>query len=154
MNEFIKTRGDVDLTIDYLDGRPSEFKSFRNTILKNGREALALSLANDYGSSYDFFISRMIFGSSGTTGGAKKFVSADRNALFGVTEVSKPIVASVNDTQVIFTSVIAFSEADGVTLNEMALQMNNEDLYSMVTMNDLVKTTQMQLTWNWRLNFI
>jgi hypothetical protein len=57
-------------------------------------------------------------------------------------------------TQAIFTSVIKFDEAVGVTLNEMALQMANSELYSMTTFPDLNKTADMQITFNWRLNFI
>jgi len=56
--------------------------------------------------------------------------------------------------QVIFTSVILFSEGVGLTLNEMALQMANGDLFSMTTFPDLNKTSDMQITFNWRLNFI
>ena len=39
-------------------------------------------------------------------------------------------------------------------LNEMALQMANGQLYSMTTFPDLNKTEDMQITFNWRLNFI
>jgi hypothetical protein len=69
----------------------------------------------------------------------------------------KPVLASVDPTvltQVIFTSVITFEEAIGITLNEMALQMANGELYSMTTFPDLGKTEEMQLVFNWRINFI
>jgi hypothetical protein len=152
-NEIIAPKGEVEAVIEYLDREP-EIKLFKNTILKNGRIALAKSLANEIGDTYDFFISRMQFGSSGTTGGVPKFVNADRNALFGTTELSKPVSASRDESRVIFTSVITFSELVATTLNEMALQMNNGDLYSMVTFPDFTKTAQMQVTYNWNLQFI
>jgi hypothetical protein len=39
-------------------------------------------------------------------------------------------------------------------LNEMALQMANGDLYSMVSFPDLTKTSEMSIIWNWTLSFI
>jgi len=154
--ESVTPKGHVQAIIEYDDGR-SEIIEFPNTILRKGREALASSLAYDIGDSYNFYISRMLFGDGGTTGGATKFVNTNRNGLFGITRANKPVIATVDPnvpSQVIFTSVIAFSEANGYVLNEMALQMNNGDLYSMVTFPDLTKTAQMQITWNWRLSFV
>jgi hypothetical protein len=156
ISEIIKTAGEVERIIEYADGR-KDVLVFRNTILRKGREALAASLANEIGDSYDFYISRMLFGDGGTNGGETKFVNTNRNGLFGIARASKPVISSIDPeipSQVIFTSVIAFSEANGYILNEMALQMNNEDLYSMVTFPDLSKTEQMQITWNWRLSFV
>ena len=71
--------------------------------------------------------------------------------------MSKPVVANIdvnNESQVIFTSVVAFSEGNGFNLNEMALQMQNGDLYSMATFPGISKTQQMQLTFNWRISFL
>ena len=152
----IKVKGHVFVTIDYDDGRQEKF-DFPNTILRKGREALASSLANSIGSSYNFYISRMLFGDGGTVSGSVKFVNTERNGLFGITRANKPVISTVDPdipSQVIFTSVITKSEANGSVLNEMALQMNDGDLYSMVTFPDLTKTDQMQITWNWRLSFV
>jgi len=154
--DFLSPKGCVEAIIEYKD-KPIEIIRFPNTILRLGREALVKSLVNDIGDAYDFFVSRMIFGDGGTSGGVIKFVSTERNGLFGVTRANKPIMASINQTaptQAIFTSVITFQEANGFTLNEMALQMNTGDLYSMATFPDLNKTAQMQITWNWDLNFV
>jgi hypothetical protein len=97
----------------------------------------------------------MIFGNAGTTGGATRFVNTDRNALFcGTPVVRKPVISTVDGTQVILTSVLTFSNAVGEVLNEMALAMYNEELYSMVTFPDFTKTGSMQITWNWRLTFV
>ena len=159
MNEIhspIKAYGHVTAVIDYRDGG-QQVIDFPNTILRKGREALAASLANDVGDSYSFYISRMLFGDGGTVGGATKKVDTSRNGLFGVTRANKSVISQVDPdipSQVIFTSVVSYSEANGYTLNEMALQMNNGDLYSMVTFPDLTKTEQMQITWNWRLSFV
>ena len=99
----------------------------------------------------------MLFGDGGTQSGVKKYVNAGREGLFGVTRLSKPVISSIDGsipTQVILTSVIKFDEIIGVTLNEMALQMADGDLYSMTTFADLNKTEDMQLTLNWKLNFV
>ena len=156
MEESQACRGDVQMVVGYEDGT-SDVLEFRNAILKKGREALALSLANRIGSDFDFFVNRMLFGVGGTTGSAPKLVQPDRNGLFGTTRVSKPVVANIdvnNESQVIFTSVVAFSEGNGFNLNEMALQMQNGDLYSMATFPGISKTQQMQLTFNWRISFL
>jgi hypothetical protein len=156
MKDECTVEGWVERIIEYADGT-KEVLTFRNTILRLGRQALAYSLVNNIGDTYDFFISRMLFGDGGTQGGSIKFVSTDRNGLFGATRANKPVSSGVDPdqpTQAIFTSVITFQEANGFTLNEMALQMNTGDLYSMATFPDLNKTNQMQITWNWRLSFV
>lgn len=154
--ESIKVKGDVERRIDWQDGRFEIFE-YPNTLLLTGRRAMAKSLANAIGDSYEFFVTRMLFGDGGTQSGVKKFVDTGRNGLFGVTRLSKPAIANIDNsipTQVIFTTVITFDEVVGVTLNEMALQMSNGDLYSMTTFADLNKTEDMQITFNWRINYI
>ena len=156
MKEGMACRGDVDVLIEFSDGREDKF-SFKNTILRTGREALALCLANQVGDDFDFFISRMLFGDGGVVGTSPKTVQTDRNGLFGTTRASKPVVANIdpnNASQLVLTSVVSFDEGNGFTLNEMALQMNSGDLYSMATFPGITKTNEMQITWKWRLSFI
>lgn len=153
----IKTRGDVQMIISHACGK-RDIIEFPNTVLNNGREALAASLGNKFTGNYNFYINRMIFGTGGTTGGNVKFVDAGRNGLFcGSPVASKPVISAIDpnvNSQVILTSVLATSDAVGETLNEMALQMATGDLYSMVTFPDLTKTDQMSIIWNWTLSFI
>jgi hypothetical protein len=152
----LKPCGDVQGIIEYASGEKRVIE-FPNTVLTNGRVALAATLGNALGGSFNFYISRMLFGDGGTVNGVTKFVNAERNGLFGITRASKPVIAVVDPnipSQVVFTSVLSFSDANGYTLNEMALQMANSQLYSMVTFPDLTKTQQMQITWNWRLSFV
>lgn len=151
--------GEVETIIDYLDGRREiiGYEKTPNTVLKLGRQALAKGLANRIGASFDFYVTRMLFGDGGTYNGVKKYVNYDRNGLFGTTRLSKPVLAnidSVNSAQVIFTSVIGFDEIVGVVINEMALQLSNGELYSMTTFADLTKTAEMQLVFNWRQSFV
>lgn len=154
--DSIRPVGDIEIIADYKDGK-KEVDDFHNTVLLTGRRALTKSLANAIEDVYEFYITRMLFGDGGTHNGVKKFVDVGRNGLFGITQVSKPVLANIDSsipTQAIFTSVIKFDEAVGVTLNEMAIQMANGELYSMTTFPDLNKTDDMQITFNWRLNFI
>lgn len=155
VNETISV-GKVKRTIRHINGDVIEEKFF-NTVLRTGREALAASLANNVESIYDYYISRMLFGDGGTSDGVPKFINSERNGLYGLTRAIKPIIATIDPnmrSQVTFTSVLDFDDANGYTLNEMALQMNNGDFYSMATFPDLNKTSSIQITWNWTISFI
>ena len=153
--ETIKPLGEVERIIEYSDGTPTKIEVFKNTVLRRGKTALAKTLANDLGGAFTFYVHQMVFGNAGTSGGAPRFVNTDRNNLFcGVPIVAKPVIASLDGSQVIFTSVLTFADVVGDILNEMAIVMYNEDFYSMVTFPDLTKTGSMQITWNWRLSFV
>jgi hypothetical protein len=156
MNEEVNVFGHVYGQIEHKDGTKVHF-DFPNTILSKGRQALASSLAKNFTGDFDFYISRMLFGNGGTTeDGTKKYVNTSRNGLFGTLVASKPVMSSIDSDmpyQAIFTSVLRFDEANGL-INEMALQMSNEQLYSMVTFPDLNKSDEMQITFNWRLSFV
>ncbi len=137
-------------------GRPVETKNVKNAVLRTGRQSLAKCLANIIGDSFQLFVSRMLFGDGGTVGDVPRYVNSDRNGLFGTTQASKPVIASIdpnNATQVVFTSVLTFADANGISLNEMALQLNTGDFYSMATFPDIGKTSLMQITFNWRINY-
>jgi hypothetical protein len=152
----LKACGHVQAIIEYESGQ-KEVIEFPNTVLTKGREALAACLANEIDTTFNFYVNRMLFGDGGTAAGSTKYVASSRNGLFGLTQASKPVIASIDPnipSQVVFTSVLTYSEANGAVLNEMALQMANGDLYSMVTFPDLTKTPQIQITWNWRIFFV
>ena len=153
----LRVRGDVQMIIEEACGARRVIE-FPNTVLNKGREAIAASLANNFGGTYEYYVNRMIFGNAGTASGDLKYVDAGRNGLFcGTPVASKPVISSVDpniQSQVVFTSILSSGDAVGATLNEMALQMSTGDLYSMVTFPDLTKTGSMTITWNWRLSFI
>lgn len=164
MKDSAGCRGDVEIIIE-SSGSEVERLEFRNTILRTGREALALSLANRTGGDFDFFVSRMLFGDGGANGGVPKSVQTERTSLFGTVRVSKPVVSNIdpnNGSQVIFTSVVSYDEGNGFSINEMALQLHGSvppggdapSLYSMATFPGISKTSLMQLTFNWRISFI
>lgn len=155
-DENQRVQGFVDVCIEDLN-KNKVFYTMQNAILKKGKEALAMSLANEIGDMYSFYISKMVFGDGGTLNSSPKIVDGDRSSLFGQKVISKPIIANIDPSitsQVVFTSVIKYSEINGKVINEMALEMNNGNLYSMVTFPNLTKTENMQITWNWRINFL
>jgi len=157
INNSLKPRGDVEGIIEYNSGK-KVLIAFPNTVVKWGREALAASLANDLPDGFNYYVNRMIFGNAGTSSGVPKFVDANtRNGLFcGDPIVNRPVISAVDPdipSQVVFTSIITYTGAS-IILNEMALQLANGNLYSMVTFPDLTLTEDMQITWNWRLSFV
>lgn len=153
-----KIYGEVEIIINYEDNTFEQKKMLcKNAVVKTAKEASVLGLVNQIGTSWQFYIDKMIFGINGTSSGTPKVVEDSRNGLFGTTLLSKSVSSTVNSsssTQAIFTAVIAFSEGNGNTINEMALQMKNGDLYSMVTFTGIAKTSAMQVILNWRLSFI
>ncbi len=156
MNTGLKAVGRVEITIDYKDGR-KEVQNVNNTVLLTGTRALVSALANRIGDKFEYNITRMVFGDGGTEDGVKKVVNVGRQGLFGITRLSKPVIATLDVNgagQVTFTSVIRYEDANGFVLNEIALQMANGELYSMVTNGGISKTDEMQLTFAWTLEFI
>jgi hypothetical protein len=156
MNDSTACYGHVTGKIINKNGTESII-DFKNAVLVGGRAELVKVLANKIGSSYEQFVSRMIFGDGGTDGTTIRYVDADRTGLFGITRATKPVIASIdstNTTQVVFTSVLGFADANGYNLSEMALVLNNDILYSMATFAPLSKTSDIQIIWNWRVNLL
>lgn len=157
ISENVKPKGEVEIIIDYNDSRPQERYNRNNAVVRKAKEAHVLGLVNQIGESWDFYVDKMLFGTNGTLTGVPKVVEDSRNGLFGTTLLSKSVASLVNPqvaTQAIFTTVVTFAEGNGSTINEMALQMKNGDLYSMITMPGIAKTSSMQITFNWRLSFV
>lgn len=157
MKDLTVVKGFVDAIICYKDGTKIEL-AFPNAVLVAGREALVKTLTNNIDNSYtNLFVTRMIFGDGGTTGGQVKIVETVNNGLYGITRVSKSVTSQINpnnSTQAIFTSVLGYDDGYGATLNEMGLVMNNGDLYSHVCFADLTKTSNMSIQWSWSISFI
>ena len=154
---MIHPKGEIEIVIKDRNGH--ETKSLvKNTVLQKGREALAASLARDYGASYEYYIDTMTFGTGGVDGSNNpKYIDASRTALF--TPVSElplsAVIDSLRENEVVFTSVMPFDyEYDPMEISEMALKMANGSLYSMATFPMVTKTADMQITWNWRVSFV
>ena len=157
MNNNIKTKGTVERIIKYSDGR-TETTTIENTVLLTGQMALAASLAGLFGDHYDYFIRYMVFGSGGMADGqTTRFVPVVQNKLFapigGATKGISAVIDPNIRTQVVFSVMLDFGDVN-TDISEMALVMNNGDLYSMTTFPTLTKNQNMQITWNWRLSFI
>ena len=156
LEECLKPKGEVEIIIDYDDGH-REIINKKNAVVRKAKEAHVLGLVNQIGDSWDYYIDKMLFGTNGTLSGVPKVVEDTRNGLFGTTLLSKSVASIVNPsvaTQAIFSTVVTFSEGNGSTLNEMALQMKNGDIYSMITLAGIAKTSSVQITFNWRLSFV
>ena len=154
MIETVEALGGVEIIIEHKH-KPKEIRNYRNTILDKGRQSIINFLTNQTKSTY---VQNMLFGDGGMNENEeKRAVTLDRNSLYGVTRAKKPVIAQVNPTvrnQAIFTAVLTYDEANGYSLNEMALQLNDENLFSMVTFPHIGKTDQMQITYNWKINVI
>lgn len=155
--ETLNPQGRIEIIVEHKDGR-KEVGMVKNAILRKGRLALAKCLANEMeaGGVFSYFVNRMLFGTNGTSEGQTKYVQTDRDGLFGETLIGKGVIATVDEdqAQVVFTSVLTYNDANGSTLNEMALRLNNGELYSMATFPDLNKTSSIQITFNWRVSFV
>lgn len=152
----IESKGFVDITVEDKSGNKKSW-TVKNTVLRTGRTALAKTITNETGDYTNFYVMRMIFGTGGTETGQVKIVNTNRTGLFGPTVAEKSVVSTIdstNPTQAMFTTVLAYSDANGFSINEMALVLNNGDLYSMTTFADLNKSDQIQITFNWRINYI
>lgn len=151
-----KSQGTVDMIIEYQNGK-KECRSWNNTVLNNGKSVLASTLAGEIGSTFSFYVCKMVFGDNGTIGGVPRFVDTSRQGLFGPAVISKSVIANIdptNPTQVVFTAIMTYDDAVDATLNEMGLQLADESYYSIATFGDITKTSLMQITWNWRMSFV
>lgn len=152
MIEHTKINGGVQIVMDYRNS-DREIRYFPNTILDNARHVVANFLG---GHEQDHvFVQSMIFGDGGLDDKeVKRAVNPNRTALFGVSRIKKPVVSQVVKFAALYTSVITWEEANGLFLSEMALQMSDESLFSLVTFPPLGKTDQMQLTFNWEVEVL
>lgn len=156
INTIQTTRGNFEMVITYQNGE-KEYINSHNTVLNNGKSVLAKVLAGEVGSSFSFYVCKIVFGDNGTSGGAPRFVDASREGLFGPAVISKSVIANIdpsNPTQVIFTAIMTYDDAVDATLNEMGLQLADGSYYSMATFGDITKTSLMQITWSWKISFV
>jgi hypothetical protein len=152
----VESKGFIDIKIENRDGVLKEY-TVKNTVLRTGRYALAKTITNNLPDNKNIYVIRMLFGSSGTSGGQPKIVNTNRTSLFGPVISEKSVLAGIdtnNPTQAIFTSILGYNDANGFALSEMALVLNDDSFYSMATFGDLNKTNQVQITFNWRINYI
>ena len=71
MNDSIESRGTVQIICEHVDGHKDEIV-VKNNVLRKGRRAMARALTNNIGDSFQFYVTRMLFGDGGTNDGVKK----------------------------------------------------------------------------------
>jgi len=149
----IQPRGDVSCEIKYDNGK-TENKVLANTILRDGKIALANMLANEETS----YINAFLVGTNGVDGsGNARYVDESRTGLFSTPLLTKNVIVSVDTaapTTFTATSVILSSEGNGSDINEIGLRLSNDDLYAMLTFESIAKTSSMTLTFNWKISFL
>lgn len=156
VTDKIKVRGEGEIEILFGDGTTTKLE-FTNAMVGAGRAALAKSLANQFGGSYQYWVQSMVFGTGGSVGGTPRYVMPNQGGLYGPVVATKTVLSTINPAntgQATFTSVLLFGDAVGDAINEMGLVMNNGEYFSITTFNDINKTASMQLTVNWRITFM
>ncbi len=143
-------RGFVEIIIEDLSG-DIEVRKVNNTVLTSGKLEIIQNMANAGGS---LNITNLLVGNGGTSSGVPKVVDAGRTGLFSTTLLNKPVITSVDTSNltVICTSVLTFSDYTGV-INEFLLKMGSTPL-SQVCFGDITKTNSMQITINWSVQMI
>lgn len=151
--EFIKPKGFIEARIKYRNTNEIKILKFNNQTLNSGKEFLCNCLLE----KSPLFISNMLFGDGGTDKGEPKEIQAFQENLNGVVRIKKQVIAQIDpevSTQAVFTIIIGENECNGITLNEMALELSNEKLFSLSTFADLNKTDDMEITWSWFVCFV
>jgi Phage tail-collar fibre protein len=153
MNDSIIVKGYIKIKIkDKLSGRVDILRF--NTVLNSGRKFLANCLLEYPSKPY---IANMLFGDGGTVNGEPKEVLPTQDKLNGVVRIRKPVVAQLDPdvpNQAIFSVMLGYDEGNDLVINEMALELSDENLFSLSTFSDLNKTDQMEITYGWFVQFI
>jgi len=154
MQDKILVRGHIIGKIRYLNGSVEHF-DFPNTVLNCAKVRMADFLINE--SPKPIHITHVLFGDGAFEAGEKKEPSPTRTSLFGIVRANKKVVRQVDPeipTQLIFSITLENEDANGHVLNEMALQMNDGELFSISTFPNLTKTDDFAVDWLWIVNFV
>lgn len=145
----ISVRGTVTRIIEFHSGE-KEITSFQNMIIDGGKRAIATYLSGVDSPK----ISHMVFGNGGSSQGQLRMVKPEQNELFGITHIKKKVIGQMEDNHIVFATTIEAYEIND-TINEMALQLDNSEIFSIVTMPDFVAPPQLKrITWKWYLAVI
>jgi len=155
MKELAKAKGYIIAKIkNKRDNTETELK-FPNLILNSAKVYLTNSIVGNF--KTPVFISTMLFGDGGTEVGKEKDVDSLQQSLFGITRVKKEVIPQIDPevpNQAIFSALVEEKDGNGHVLNEMGLQLNNGELFSLATFPDLFKDDQMEIAWSWYICFI
>lgn len=150
----MKLLGCVKIKIEE-DDKPIISLNYNNKVLNKSKSLFADAII----SGKLPFIEKMLFGDEGWDHekNEKKEVDENRTSLFGITRASKKVIGQKDSevsNQAIFTATLEKEDAVGISLSEMALQLSNGELYSMLTHPEFNKTDKMKLTFSWEIYYI
>jgi hypothetical protein len=157
IDEAVKCNGYVKLIIEDLETGKQTLVARKNTVLNGGKAASASCLANNIGTTFNFYLTTLLVGTNGVSGGEPKVVAPSRTGLFGPTLLTKPVSVSIdpaNSNLLHVTSVLSSSDGNGNSLSEIALVLASGTTYSMFTFPVITKTSSMQITVVWDLEFV
>jgi len=154
MQDKILVRGHIIRKIRYLDGSVESFE-FPNTLLNSAKVRMADFLINE--NPKPIYITHILFGDGVFEAGQKKEPNPTQTSLLGIVRASKKVVKQVDPeipTQLVFSVTLENEDANGHVLNEMALQMNDGELFSISTFPNLTKAEDFAVDWLWVVDFI
>ena len=153
MIECITGRGFITATVKYKSGKIHTL-SYKNQLLNSGKGFLTKCLLE----GAKPHITNILFGDGGTASGQPKEVVPTQEGLNGVVRLRKPVIAQIDPespNQAIFSTVLGEQEGNGFTINEMALEMSDEKLFSLSTFLDFNKTSDIEsIGYCWFVVFI
>ena len=113
-----------------------------------------MAMANQF-ASYNFYISKMVFGTGGEDGTIPKTIDINREDIYNsVLEV--PVSPEWNigyKTRFKCTGVISTTDCNSMRINEAGLKTEEGELFSMVTFSGLTKSSELKFTLNWTIVF-
>jgi hypothetical protein len=151
--DLIKPKGFIQAKITHKDTGKVEVIKFDNAVLNNGKEFLAKCLLE----GPKPHIANILFGDGGTTNGEPKEILPTQDKLIGITRMKKSIISQIDPempTQIIFSVILEENECNDFPINEMALELSDETIFSFSNFADLNKTDQMEIAWSWFVCFI
>lgn len=146
---YPKATGDVQIIVK-TKNQPTIIINHHNKILRGAKVMATDALLNDFGDAFLGYVNAVIIGTNGVESGSPKVVDETRTGLFGTTLLTKPVIASRDETtRGVFTFSIGFDEGNGEDINEMALVMADGTLYSMTCFGSISKDDSKSIVCNW-----
>lgn len=148
MEESIKARGDVTITLIDTKGKVVETIEHRNLIVNVGKTLLAHRLAGDATYSTDG-IATIGFGSGTVT-------PAVTDTQLTTSNVTKAVTATYPAyNSVMFTATMTESEGNAVVFKELGLFSGNASpkMFSHLAINPITKSSSYQIRVDWTISF-
>ena len=145
MEEIIKVRGDVKITITGPDG--DEIREYKNLVVNNGKTILARLLGHDVAYAEEY-ISKIAFGTSGDA-------PVVTNTALGAEVLAKTATVSYPAyNSVMFSAVMLDTEGGANTFQEMGLKSYNGNiLFSRLVIPAITKSALYKIQVDWTISF-